>query len=495
MTKRHLTPSLLVIVIILFLCVSIFFHYAKKWKYLNRTSRQRLVILDYAKLNRPNKKDFIFLLETTNKNNPVFHNAEPDGDDILFVLAEGKTRLEHKIKEFVSSDNNYKLSVHLKLPDLSSNDVQIYMYYGNVINFKIITSAFDSNIHSQDIPAINYFDSAVNQGCPENSIIFETEETMASRFVAKFNSLFRIKIKFPEAVTLVKEKVFVSDTNNDRIQVFDANGNFVMEWGTRGSLNGQLKSPRAIAVYKNEIYAVDRANERIQVFDLSGNYKRKWGAFGDKDGQFGGPRGIAVVNNEVYVVDTFNSRIQVFDLRGIFQRKWGRKGSGPGEFQVPIGIAAYKNEIYVVDAYNYRVQVFGSDGSFRRQWGQYGCRNGELNSPIRLAVYNDEVYVGDKYNHRIQVFDLAGNFKRKFGGLGTADGYLYEPYGIAVYNNEIYVADRRNNRIQVFDLQGSFLRKWGTLGICYDGDQKLPCGTGEFYIPFGVTVTPVGSDE
>ena len=54
-------------------------------------------------------------------------------------------------------------------------------------------------------------------------------------------------------------------------------------------------------------------NNRVQVFDASGQFLFKWGAEGSGDGHFGYPAGIAVNGvGKVYVVDNINHRIQVF---------------------------------------------------------------------------------------------------------------------------------------------------------------------------------------
>ena len=71
------------------------------------------------------------------------------------------------------------------------------------------------------------------------------------------------------------------------------------------------------------MYVAD-ADNRIQVFDAQGNFLRKWGELGSGDGQFRFPSGIAIDSSgTVYVADNENHRIQVFDAQGNFLRKWG----------------------------------------------------------------------------------------------------------------------------------------------------------------------------
>ena len=154
----------------------------------------------------------------------------------------------------------------------------------------------------------------------------------------------------------------------------------------------------------------DSGNQRVQVFDRGGAFLGKWGSAGNGDGQFNGPAGIVVHGHEVYVADRFNSRIQVFDRRGVFLRKWGHSGAGDGEFAAngpndgPVGVAVHGNVIYVTDFGNNRVQVFDRTGGFRRKFGSVGSEPGEFQNPVGVAVHGDEVYVADRNNNRVQVF-------------------------------------------------------------------------------------------
>ena len=49
-------------------------------------------------------------------------------------------------------------------------------------------------------------------------------------------------------------EVFVSDLSNHRVQVFDANGNFLRKWGSLGNLDGQMNKPHSLDVDEDEKY-------------------------------------------------------------------------------------------------------------------------------------------------------------------------------------------------------------------------------------------------
>jgi DNA-binding beta-propeller fold protein YncE len=62
--------------------------------------------------------------------------------------------------------------------------------------------------------------------------------------------------------------VYVGDFGeNNRVQKFDSNGNFVTKWGTPGSGDGQFIDPIALTVDSaGNVYIVDQGNSRIEVF-------------------------------------------------------------------------------------------------------------------------------------------------------------------------------------------------------------------------------------
>jgi DNA-binding beta-propeller fold protein YncE len=111
----------------------------------------------------------------------------------------------------------------------------------------------------------------------------------------------------------------VADSENDRVQVFSAEGEFLAQWGSEGDDDGQFKQPNGIAVDEaGNVYVADSGigNDRVQVFSAEGEFLGKWGSNGDGDGQFKQPNGIAVDGSgKVYVTDSRNRRVQVFGVQ------------------------------------------------------------------------------------------------------------------------------------------------------------------------------------
>jgi hypothetical protein len=74
--------------------------------------------------------------------------------------------------------------------------------------------------------------------------------------------------------------IFVADGHgNDRVMKFSADGRFLMEWGTEGTLLGQFNEPHALAMdSRGRLFVADRMNQRIQVFDQNGRFLAVWPA-------------------------------------------------------------------------------------------------------------------------------------------------------------------------------------------------------------------------
>jgi streptogramin lyase len=207
--------------------------------------------------------------------------------------------------------------------------------------------------------------------------------------------------------------VYVADMLQDRIHKFDSNGNYLMGWGSSGSGPGQFNSAFGIGVDQrtNDVYVIDSiysgGNERIQKFDSNGNYLLQWGSPGSEPGQFTNPQEIVVDDmGNVYVSDSV--RIQKFTGDGTFLLQWGGTGSGPGEFLYSyyIGLAIDSdNNIFATDTGNHRIQKFSSNGAYLSELGEFGYEPGQFSSPYDVGVDDqDNVFVYEFHGGRIQKF-------------------------------------------------------------------------------------------
>lgn len=97
--------------------------------------------------------------------------------------------------------------------------------------------------------------------------------------------------------------IFVADGHwNNRIVKFSAEGRYLMEWGQRGSGQGELDLPHSIVIdRRGRVLVGDRSNHRIQIFDQQGNYLDEWD-------QFGWPSGLFIDQNDILYVADYQSK-------------------------------------------------------------------------------------------------------------------------------------------------------------------------------------------
>jgi len=81
----------------------------------------------------------------------------------------------------------------------------------------------------------------------------------------------------PRGVAVDGNEGFVVDTGNERVQVFALDGTFSRSWGGRGAEPGQFVEPVGITIGPDDrVYVADSFNERISVFEKSGNPVAQW---------------------------------------------------------------------------------------------------------------------------------------------------------------------------------------------------------------------------
>ena len=226
-----------------------------------------------------------------------------------------------------------------------------------------------------------------------------------------------------------------------------------------------FRHPVDLAVGSNgTIYVVNRGDEfqscqRVSVVTIDEEFVRDFGSAGTGDGQFTWPSAIALDKDEnVYVADEWLNRISIFDKDGVYLGKWGTPGRGAGQLSGPSGIVFDKDDnVYITEELSHRVQKFTKDGQFILGWGSEGQGLGELNHPWGIAIDSGgDIYVADWHNDRIQKFSPEGEYLASFGSPGDGAGQLKLPSDVAVDDEgDVYVTDWWNNKVEVYDPEGA----------------------------------------
>ena len=249
--------------------------------------------------------------------------------------------------------------------------------------------------------------------------------------------------------------VYIADTHNSRIVVYDKNGHRIRDFG-----QNELINPVSLAVLYGSVYVADLGLEAIQVFTNEGTFRRTLAKTG-ADEEIGDFIPAAIVADSehglIYIADAGRHRVVVVERDGNYVFSFGRDGSGPGEFLYPNGIALdSEKNIYVADSNNGRVQVFSPDGNkIIRE-----IRGGQdaFALPRGIGVDKaDNLWVVDALAHTVTVFNGSRRLY-SFGSLGVMEGELYFPNNITFDSmGRIYVTERGLDRISVFTLSRASL--------------------------------------
>jgi len=161
--------------------------------------------------------------------------------------------------------------------------------------------------------------------------------------------------------------LYVADTGLDQVLVYDADSyKLLRRIGTTGKAHtlkdpGEFAYPTNVALDQDgNLYVSDTANDRVEVFDADGTFIRTWGKNGDGPGNFARPKGIAVdCDGHVWVIDAMLNRLQVFTPEGHLLLAVGGFGIEPAKFMVPAGITIDKwNRVFTSEQMPGRAQMF-----------------------------------------------------------------------------------------------------------------------------------------
>ena len=320
-------------------------------------------------------------------------------------------------------------------------------------------------------------------------------------------------------------RLFIVDTNNNRIRVISADGATVSTYagdGVDGFADGSTStarfgSPRGIAVAADgRLFVADELNHRIRVISADGATVSTYAGDGVEnfaDGstttaRFSSPLGVAVAaDGRLFVADTGNHRIRVISADGATVSTYAGSSFGfangstsTARFDTPQGVAvAADGRVFVVDTFNHRIRVISADGATVSTYagsGNTGFLGGgfadgastttaRFDSPINLVVASDgRVFVTDTGNRRIRVISADGASVSTYAGNGAValtnfqesqtalDIALGDPQSMTLApDGSLFFPDSNSHRIRVIEVVSSTSENFGsvTLGAGFQG--------------------------
>lgn len=341
----------------------------------------------------------------------------------------------------------------------------------------------------------------------------------------------------PRHIAIYGNTLYVADSGNHRVQLFDIANPMAPAYlatigvpGQAGDDNGHLGSPSGVAVNAGFIYIADTWNDRVQVFDrATRSYVATIGGVqGAGNNQFHRPSDVAVdAAGNIYVADFVNTRVQQFNSSRVYVRTYGATGvpyltdgfhynmpsgvaaaadggfyitednghrliklDAAGQLQWTVGAAGVKGDwndandrlnnpadvavdaagrVLVTDRWNGRVQIFNADGSYYGTMAQPVSGGRGFNCPGGVGVApNGDITVADTCAHVVDIFNRHWLHLATLGTVdqaGTDNAHFDGPEDVAVDSRGfIYVADNNNHRVQVFDANRAYMRTIGVTG-------------------------------
>ncbi|MCB9897961.1 MAG: NHL repeat-containing protein [Planctomycetes bacterium] len=254
-------------------------------------------------------------------------------------------------------------------------------------------------------------------------------------------------------------ELFVADTKNGLIGIFDPTGRPVFTFG-----GGELEEPRSVATLTDgSILVLDAEQDALKRFDYRGQPTGRVAfVYPERDGVAGGRVRIGAFTvdpqGRYWVGDLDRPQLLAYssDLELLHVVRPRRGGAS---FEVITGIAVSPGGLVAVTDFKATpVQVFDAEGRFLRGFGHRDIGLDGFVAPSGVAF--DEsgyLYAVDMLRHDVKVFDTAGVLQHHFGGWfangsgGRAPGEMLYPSSVAVApGGMIYVAERFGNRVQLF---------------------------------------------
>jgi hypothetical protein len=246
--------------------------------------------------------------------------------------------------------------------------------------------------------------------------------------------------------------VWVVDSDNARVEKFNAKGEFLLQFGSKGTGNGQFLQPQSVAVCSSgNVFVTDKGSGRVGRFTSLGEFVEwigtevfQWGV----TGTLPEPSGISCDSESAIRVASQNGRIYRYSE---LPDAGGHHFLGSfAEVGTPTGVASgIADDIWVSDASGRILQKRLQSGEVRAVVSQ-GEGDGQVREPLGIRVDpSGNLIIADSLNNRIQVVSPMGEYLGKFGTKGSGPGQMTGPADVAVgLGGVFYVADWGNNRIE-----------------------------------------------
>jgi len=269
---------------------------------------------------------------------------------IVGLDAEKKSRLDLIQPQQVSSDNNGRIYV------ADTGRQSIFVFDEKLGEFFLWN---ETNLNIPFLSPVGVAHAADSIWVTDSELSLIYKLSYAGEVI---KTIGKGVVNRPTGITYdsVADRIFISDTDDDNIKVFNHEGELIDVWGHAGNSGGALNHPTFIAYRQGKLYVADSLNARIQIFDDLGQYVKTLGQRGLYIGDLSRPKGIAVDSDgNIYVSESYYDYVIIYNEHGELLMSLGGSGFSPGQFSQPTGLWVDDNDrIFVSDMLNRRVSVF-----------------------------------------------------------------------------------------------------------------------------------------
>ena len=313
-----------------------------------------------------------------------------------------------------------------------------------------------------------------------------------------------LPLAFPGKVLAKDDRLFIADSNHNRLVVTKLDGTLLETVGTgaAGAADGAFAKasfyrPQGMALDGDNLYVADTENHLIRRVDLKSKTVETVAGTGQQSREYfregpartialSSPWDLQLVDRQLYITMAGTHQIWKLDLdkQGVSTFAGsGREAREDGAlreagFAQPSGITSDGKKLYIADSESNIIRAIDiAKGQVETIVGgdlfDFGDVDGSgddvrLQHPLGVVAFENKILIADTYNHKLKQLDPKTRTVKTFLGTGKpgqSDGDVpsfYEPGGLSIANETLYIADTNNHAVRTVDLQ---TKKTSTLNI------------------------------
>jgi thiol-disulfide isomerase/thioredoxin len=313
-----------------------------------------------------------------------------------------------------------------------------------------------------------------------------------------------LPLAFPGKVLAKDDRLFIADSNHNRLVVTKLDGTLLETVGTgaAGAADGAFAKasfyrPQGMALDGDNLYVADTENHLLRRVDLKSKTVETVAGTGQQSREYfregpartialSSPWDLQLVDRQLYITMAGTHQIWKLDLDKQEVSTFAGSGREAREdgalreagFAQPSGITSDGKKLYIADSESNiirsidiaRGQVETIVGGDLFDFGDVDGSGDDvrLQHPLGVVAFENKILIADTYNHKLKELDPKTRTVKTFLGTGKpgqSDGDVpsfYEPGGLTIANETLYIADTNNHAVRTVDLK---TKKTSTLNI------------------------------